>query len=78
VDAGPCRFSRHSGYAGLCLWSLATPLLLLSGWAFVPSMVVVALMVVRTMLEDRMIRRELNGYSAYAERTRYRLVPGVW
>jgi protein-S-isoprenylcysteine O-methyltransferase Ste14 len=34
--------------------------------------------VVRTALEDRMLKAELPGYSNYAENVRYRLVPGIW
>ena len=37
-----------------------------------------ALMIVRTALEDRIWRQELAGYEAYAQRVRYRLVPGIW
>jgi protein-S-isoprenylcysteine O-methyltransferase Ste14 len=37
-----------------------------------------ALFVVRTALEDRMLQQELEGYRAYAARVRYRLLPGVW
>jgi protein-S-isoprenylcysteine O-methyltransferase Ste14 len=33
---------------------------------------------VRTALEDRTLRAELPGYAAYAQRTRYRLLPRVW
>jgi protein-S-isoprenylcysteine O-methyltransferase Ste14 len=35
-------------------------------------------MVVRTALEDRLLRAELEGYAEYAGRVRYRLLPGVW
>jgi len=34
--------------------------------------------VARTALEDRMLREGLDGYAAYAERVRWRLVPWVW
>jgi protein-S-isoprenylcysteine O-methyltransferase Ste14 len=40
--------------------------------------VVVPPFVFRTAFEDRTLRRELEGYEDYAQRTRYRLVPGVW
>jgi len=30
------------------------------------------------MLEDRMLRLELPGYAAFAERTHGRLIPEVW
>jgi len=36
------------------------------------------LYVVRTALEDKALQLELSGYLEYAERVRYRLVPGVW
>jgi protein-S-isoprenylcysteine O-methyltransferase Ste14 len=29
-------------------------------------------------LEDKTLREELPGYSAYSEETRYRLLPGLW
>jgi protein-S-isoprenylcysteine O-methyltransferase Ste14 len=29
-------------------------------------------------LEDRDLRRDLPGYTAYAARVRYRLLPGLW
>lgn len=35
-------------------------------------------LVVQTVLEDRTLQNELPGYKQYAERVRYRLVPGLW
>jgi protein-S-isoprenylcysteine O-methyltransferase Ste14 len=69
---------RHPGYVGWILMSAALPLILGSLWALVPVGLVVAGMVVRTFLEDRMLRADLEGYEEYAGRVRYRLLPGVW
>jgi protein-S-isoprenylcysteine O-methyltransferase Ste14 len=69
---------RHPGYVGVMVQSLALPLLLGSLWALVPGGLAVLLMAVRTTLEDRMLRAELQGYVAYAQKVRYRLVPGIW
>jgi protein-S-isoprenylcysteine O-methyltransferase Ste14 len=33
---------------------------------------------VRTALEDRTLRQELEGYAEYARRVRFRLIPGIW
>ena len=33
---------------------------------------------VRTALEDWTLRSGLEGYAGYAERVRFRLVPGIW
>ncbi len=78
VDAGPYLAVRHPGYVGWLVTALAAPILLGSAWALLPAVVGCALMVVRTALEDLTLRRELPGYTDYAQRVRYRLVPGVW
>ncbi len=63
---------------GLLLGYAATPLLLDSLWAFIPTLLLLVTLVVRTALEDRTLQAELAGYAEYARRTRYRLLPGVW
>jgi protein-S-isoprenylcysteine O-methyltransferase Ste14 len=76
--SGPYRYVRHPGYLGFILQSIGTPLLLGSLWALIPGLAAVALMVVRTILEDRMLQAELAGYSDLVQAVRYRLVPGIW
>ena len=78
VDAGPYSIVRHPGYVGFIGWSLGIPLLLGSRWAFVPASLAVIGLALRTALEDRTLRAELAGYPEYAERVRFRLLPGVW
>jgi len=78
IEAGPYRRVRHPGYAGLCLWALGQPFLLLSWAALVAAGVVVVWLSLRTALEDTTLRRELPGYLEYTRRTPHRLVPGVW
>lgn len=78
ISSGPYRLVRHPGYAGSMLATIFVPLILGSWWAFVPAGVAIAAIIVRTALEDGVLRRELDGYEAFAHRTRRRLVPGVW
>jgi protein-S-isoprenylcysteine O-methyltransferase Ste14 len=78
IDRGPYRFVRHPGYLGFFGWILSAPLLLGSWWAFLPSILSVGALVVRTALEDRTLREELPGYVDYAARVRFRLIPRVW
>jgi protein-S-isoprenylcysteine O-methyltransferase Ste14 len=78
IDTGPYAYMRHPGYVGFAGWILSTPLLLASTGAFVPALIAVVLLVIRTALEDRTLHAELPGYAEYAARVRFRLIPGVW
>lgn len=78
VSGGPYRFVRHPGYAGAIVYECALPILLASWWALGISVVTVLLLVIRTALEDRLLRAELAWYAEYAQRVRDRLWVGVW
>jgi protein-S-isoprenylcysteine O-methyltransferase Ste14 len=78
AERGPYRTVRHPGYAGACLGLVGLPLLLGSWPAWIPAILAVAAYVARTALEDRTLQSELPGYTAYAQRTRHRLLPRVW
>jgi protein-S-isoprenylcysteine O-methyltransferase Ste14 len=78
IDTGPYAYMRHPGYVGFAGWMLSTPLLLASIWAFIPALISVVLLVIRTALEDRTLHEELPGYAEYASRVRFRLIPGIW
>jgi len=55
-------------------WSLV-----LGSWvALGVAGLIAVLFLVRTAIEDRTLQRELPGYTAFCETTRYRLVPGLW
>lgn len=78
VTNGPYRFVRHPGYIGFCMFTLVTPLILNSRWAFIPATVTAAVTVLRTALEDRTLQNELEGYADYACKVKYKLVPVIW
>jgi protein-S-isoprenylcysteine O-methyltransferase Ste14 len=78
ADNGPYRYVRHPGYIGALVFELASPILLGSLWALIPGVVAALLFILRTALEDRTLHEELPGYTEFAQRTRYRLLPGVW
>ncbi len=77
-STGPYRVVRHPGNAGMIVGTLGLPFLLLSAWSAIPALLFVVLLVVRTKREDDVLAEELEGYRAYREATRYRLVPGIW
>jgi len=75
---GPYRFVRHPGYIGIIVYSLAAPVMFNAFWAYIPALGLCITIVLRTILEDRTLQRELEGYTGYAQRVCYRLVPGIW
>jgi protein-S-isoprenylcysteine O-methyltransferase Ste14 len=78
IDTGPYAIVRHPGYVGGAFFALGTALSLGSMWALVPAGLVCVLMILRTRWEDQTLQAELPGYREYTQRTRYRLIPGVW
>ena len=78
ITNGPYAYVRHPGYAGSALAFISLPVALSSLLALLPASVGISLWVVRTYLEDRTLHKELDGYSRYASRVRWRLIPGIW
>jgi len=76
-DSGPYQFVRHAGYAGNMLSLPGIVLALGSLWAIIPAVVALIITLVRTALEDKTLQAELPGYAEYAQRVRYRLIPGI-
>jgi len=78
ITSGPYRFVRHPGYSAAIAMFIGIPLALASWWALLPAALAVALLVLRTGLEDDLLQAELPGYADYVCRTHYRLVPRLW
>src|SRR4030095_10499605 len=79
VTTGPYTSVRHPGYtAGILI--IAASGLALGSWLAAAFVVIFSLpfLLYRTITEDRILQRELVGYSDYAARVRWRLVPGIW
>jgi len=78
ITSGPYKIVRHPGYLAGISFTLSIPLIIGSVFAFIPAGIYFLLMIIRTWLEDRTLHKELDGYSEYATRVRYRLFPGIW
>jgi protein-S-isoprenylcysteine O-methyltransferase Ste14 len=78
ISTGPYRIVRHPMYAGALIMLLGMPLALGSAWGVLVCLPLAAAIIVRLIDEERYLVQHLAGYAEYRERTRYRLVPGLY
>ena len=78
VDRGVYYKLRHPMYAGGVAFIVGIPLWLGSYAAALLAVLPISLLAVRIHIEESFLRQTLEGYQAYVERTRYRLIPYVW
>ena len=78
VDTGIYAVVRHPMYAGFVPMVVGPALWLGSYTAALLAIVPVAVLAVRSVFEERFLKRELKGYDAYTKKVRYRLIPFVW
>ena len=78
VDSGLYGIVRHPMYA-VTLWLfLAIPVVLGSLWAVLCFLPYLPIIVVRILDEEKLLSAELNGYTEYKKKVKYRLIPFVW
>jgi protein-S-isoprenylcysteine O-methyltransferase Ste14 len=78
AEGGPYAIIRHPGYSGLLVFLLCSGIILGSWWTFSVNILMAGVLVLRTHLEDNTLLEELEGYSKYAARVKYRLIPWIW
>lgn len=79
ITGGPYAVIRHPGYLAGIIIILASGVAL-NSWLATAFLVVFSLpfLLYRAITEDRVLQAELPGYRDYAQRVRWRLLPGVW
>ena len=65
-------------YSSMLFFGLGVPLLLGALSGLIVSVLMIMLIAVRAVLEERTLAAELPGYADYVQHVRYRLVPKVW
>jgi protein-S-isoprenylcysteine O-methyltransferase Ste14 len=78
IDTGVYSVVRHPMYAGASLFCLGMALWLGSTAATLAMLAPILTLAVRSVFEERFLRRELDGYADYTRRVRWRLVPSIW
>ena len=78
ISTGPYALVRHPMYLGVLMMYVFSPLALGSWWAILPAASIVFVLVARIRNEEEVLLRELPGYAEYRQKTRFRMIPGIW
>ena len=78
VDTGLYGVVRHPMYAATILLFLSMPLILGSIISFVIFLIYPFLIAKRMKNEEEVLERELNGYSDYKKKVKYKVIPFIW
>lgn len=78
VDSGLYGIVRHPMYASTILLFLSMPLVLGSLFSFLIFLIYPVITVMRIRNEEKVLEKNLEGYSEYKKRIMYRLIPFIW
>ena len=78
VDTGLYKIVRHPMYAVTIWLFLSIPLVLGSWVSFLCFIPFIPLFVIRIINEEKLLEKELKGYTEYKTQVKYRLIPFIW
>ena len=78
VDTGLYGIVRHPMYAATILLFLSMPLVLGSILSFVIFLVYPFIIAKRIKNEEEVLEKELDGYSDYKKKVKYKIIPFIW
>lgn len=78
IDTGLYGIVRHPMYSVTLLLFLSMPLVLGSVYSFVIFLAYPFIIAKRIKGEEEFLEKELEGYSEYKHKVKYRLIPFVW
>ncbi len=78
VSDGLYGIVRHPMYFATLLMFLPIPLILGSFWGLIPFAFYPVIIIIRITNEEKVLTEELEGYTEYKEKVKYRLIPFIW
>ena len=78
ITTGLYSIVRHPMYIGVIVMYVPTPLALGSYWGLIPMATIPLALMFRILNEEKVLRKDLPGYTEYCQKTRYRLIPFIW
>ena len=78
ISTGLYGIVRHPMCFGALVLFIATPLALGSFWTILVVPLLFAVLALRLLDEERFLRANLPGYTAYCQKVRFHLIPFLW
>ena len=78
IDTGLYGVVRHPMYSATLLLFLSMPIVLGSVFSFLIFLAYPFIIAKRIKDEEELLEKELDGYSEYKQKVKYRLIPFVW
>ena len=78
IDKGLYKIVRHPMYAVTVWLFLSIPIILGSWYSLICFIPYIPIIIVRIINEEKFLEKELDGYTDYKKRTKYRLIPFIW
>ena len=78
IDKGLYGIVRHPMYFATILMFISMPLILGSIFSFIIFLIYIPLIAIRAVNEEKVLEKELNGYTEYKKKVKYRIIPFIW
>ena len=78
VDTGLYGIVRHPMYMSTLFLFLAMPLVLGSVISFLIMLLYIPIIVKRIRNEEQVLEKDLEGYTEYMQKVKYRMIPFIW
>ena len=78
IDTGLYGIVRHPMYLVTIFLFLAMPLILGSLYGFFIFLIYPLIIIKRLLNEEKFLKKELDGYTDYMKKVKYRLIPFIW
>lgn len=78
ISTGPYALVRHPMYMGVLVMMVGVPLALGSAWGLAVLAAILPGLAWRILDEEKVLKKDLQGYAEYMQKVRFRLVPYVW
>lgn len=78
IDKGLYSVVRHPMYSATLIMFMSVPVILGSVYSILIFLAYPFLIAVRINNEEKVLEKELSGYTEYKSRVEYRLIPYIW